>query len=236
MSTGERLGVGADEVTEQVATGGLGSGLLARAGGLRSAGIVIPFMVLFLVLTITSSSFATSTNLLNILDQQASTLIIAAAGTLVLVSGGIDLSVGAVYTLGAVIAGELALHMASGPAILIGVLAGFAVGMVNGVISTIFRINSLIATLAMSFVIAGLASLITAGNLVVLFTHPSFGDLARTSIFTIHSSIWIMVLVVVVLALYLARTTTGRYMYATGGNQEAARIAGVRVNLVRIVS
>ncbi|MHB1569800.1 MAG: ABC transporter permease [Solirubrobacteraceae bacterium] len=62
------------------------------------------------------------------------------------------------------------------------------------------------------------------------------GQLARTSILTVHSSIWIMVAVVLVLGLFLARTTTGRYMYATGGNQEAARIAGVRVDLVRIVS
>ncbi|MHB1837052.1 MAG: ABC transporter permease, partial [Solirubrobacteraceae bacterium] len=118
----------------------------------------------------------------------------------------------------------------------IGVLAGLAVGLINGIVSTFFSINSLIATLAMSFVIAGVASLITAGNLVVLYTHPGFGQLARTSILTVHSSIWIMVAVVLVLGLFLARTTTGRYMYATGGNQEAARIAGVRVDLVRIVS
>lgn len=205
-------------------------------GRLRGAGIVIPFVVLFLVLTITSSSFATSTNLLNILDQQSATLIIAAAGTLVLVGGGIDLSVGSVYTLGAVTAGELVQHMPPGPAILIGILAGLVIGLANGVVVAIFRINALIATLAMSFVIAGLASLITHGNLVVLFGHPGFGKLARTEILTVRSSIWIMAAVVVVLGLLLARSTAGRYMYAAGGNREAARIAGVRVNQVRIIS
>jgi ribose transport system permease protein len=205
-------------------------------GRLRAAGILIPFVLLFLTLTITSSTFATKSNFLNILDQQSATLIIAAAGTLVLVAGGIDLSVGAVYGLAGVTAAELAQHMAAGPAILVGILVGLAVGLINGIVATFFRINALIATLAMSFVISGLASLITHGNLVVLFTHPGFGDLARTDVLTIKTSIWIMLIAVIALGLFLARTTVGRYMYAAGGNGEAARIAGVRVNLVRVIS
>lgn len=205
-------------------------------GRLRAAGIVIPFLLLFVTLTIAKSSFATKANLLNILDQQSATLIIAGAGTLVLVAGGIDLSVGAVYGLAGVIAAQLALHMAAGPAILVGVLAGFAVGLINGVVATFFRISALIATLAMSFVITGVASLITHGNLVVVFQHPAFGDLARTHIATVPTSIWLMLFAVIALGLFLARTTVGRYMYAAGGNPEAARIAGVRVNSVRVIS
>jgi ribose transport system permease protein len=205
-------------------------------GRLRAAGIVIPFVLLFIVLTISSSSFATKPNLLNILDQQSAVLIIAAAGTLVLVAGGIDLSVGAVYALAGVTAAELAQHMAPTPAILIGVLVGFAVGLINGIVATYLRINALIATLAMSFVISGVASLITHGNLVVLFQHKGFGNLARTEFLTVKTSIWIMLAAVVVLGLFLARTTVGRYMYAAGGNMEAARIAGVRVNRVRVAS
>lgn len=205
-------------------------------GRWRAAGIVVPFLILFIALTIARSSFATKTNLLNILDQQSATLIIAAAGTLVLVCGGIDLSVGAVYGLSGVIAAELVQHMAAGPAILIGVLAGFAVGLINGVVATYFRISALIATLAMSFVISGVGSLITHGNLLNLFIHQSFSNLSRTTIFTIESSIWIMLVAVVALGLFLARSTTGRYMYAAGGNPEAARLAGVRVNLVRVIS
>ena len=202
----------------------------------RAAGIVIPFVLLFIVLTISSSSFATKPNLLNILDQQSAVLIIAAAGTLVLVAGGIDLSVGAVYALAGVTAAELVQHMPVVPAILLGILVGFVVGMVNGIVATYLRINALIATLAMSFVISGAASLITHGNLVVLFQHRNFGDLARTEFLTVKTSIWIMVVAVIVLGLFLARTTIGRYIYAAGGNSEAARLAGVRVNRVRVVS
>jgi len=208
----------------------------AAEGRLRAAGIVIPFVILFIVLSIASSSFATKPNLLNILDQQSAVLIIAAAGTLVLVAGGIDLSVGAVYALAGVVAAELAQHMAPAPAIIIGVLCGFVVGVVNGIVATYFRINALIATLAMSFVISGIASLITHGNLVVLFNHQGFGKLARSEFITVKTSIWIMLLAVIVLGLFLARTTLGRYMYAAGGNAEAARIAGVHVNRTRVVS
>jgi ribose transport system permease protein len=205
-------------------------------GRMRSVAILIPFVVLFLVLTIASSGFLTKTNLLNLLDQQASTLIIAAAGTLVLVSGGIDLSVGAVYGLAAVVTGKLVGDVPSGLAIVAGVLSGLAVGTVNGFVATLLRINALITTLAMSFVVAGIASLVTQGNLLVLAGHPSFGDLANTDIAGVNSSTWVMVIVVVALGLLLARTTIGRYMYASGGNAEAARMAGVRVNLTRVIA
>jgi ribose transport system permease protein len=206
-------------------------------GRMRAAGIVIPLIVLFIVLSVASSSFATKANLLNILDQQASTLVIAGAGTLVLVSGGIDLSVGAVYGLSSVIAGELVLHgMAAGLAIALGVLSGLFVGLVNGVVATVFRINSLIATLATSFVIAGIGTLITQGNLLVLAGKPAFGELSNTNLLGVHTSTWTMVVVVVALGVLLARTTIGRYMYAAGGNPEAARLAGVRINLVRVIA
>jgi ribose transport system permease protein len=203
---------------------------------LQGAGILIPFAVLFLVLAVTSDSFATETNLLNILDQQTATLIIAAAGTLVLVAGGIDLSVGAIYALAGVTAAKLAQHGSPAPAIAAGVAIGLAVGVVNGVVATFFRINALIATLAMSFVISGIASLITHGNLVVLFDHPEFGDIARTHILGVRSSTWIMLVAVVVIGVVLGRTVAGRYMYAAGGSAEAARLAGVRVNAIRVLA
>jgi ribose transport system permease protein len=207
--------------------------LLAR---LRRTGIAIPFVILFVVLSIASNSFFTKINLLDILDQQAATLIIAAAGTLVLVAGGIDLSVGAVYALAGVTAAHLALSLPPAVAILAGIGVGLGVGLVNGVVATFFKINALIATLAMSFVVSGLASLVTGGNLIILYSHPSFGKLARTSFLTVNTSTWVMLIAVAVLGVVLARTTAGRYMYAAGSNAEAARLAGVRVQMIRIVT
>ena len=203
---------------------------------LRNVGILIPFVALFVTLSLASTAFATKINLLNILDQQSATLIVAAAGTLVLVAGGIDLSVGAVYSLAAVTSAEIAQHHNAWLAIVLGVGVAMLVGLVNGLVTTVLRINSLIATLAMSFVIAGVASRITRGNLLVLFDNQQFGSLARTQFLTVKTSIWLMVAAVIVLAVALARTTAGRYMYAAGGNAEAARLSGVRVDAIRVLT
>jgi ribose transport system permease protein len=203
---------------------------------LRRVGILLPFLILFAVLSLTSSSFATKVNFLNILDQQSATLIIAAAGTLVLVAGGIDLSVGATYSLAAVTSAQVAQHHNPALAIALGIGAGLLVGLANGLITTTFRINALITTLAMSFIVAGIASLVTKGNLLVLFDRPGFGKLARTEFLTVRTSIWLMVVAVVAIGFVLSSTTAGRYMYAAGGNAEAARLAGVRVNGIRVLA
>ena len=89
-------------------------------------------------------------------------------------------------------------------------------------IATYLRINSLIATLAMSFVVSGLASLATSGNLIIDYARPGFADLARSVFLTVATSTWTMIAVVAALAVVLSRTTAGRYMYAAGSNAEAA--------------
>jgi len=208
--------------------------LLGRA---REGGIIYPFIILFIVLALwKGETFYGRTNLLAILDQQSSTLIIAAAGTLVLVAGGIDLSVGATYALASVVATKLALSVNPVLAILVGIAVGLAVGLVNGVIATFFRINSLIATLGMSFVVGGLAGLVTSGNLIIAYSALGFGNLARTSFLGMTTAAWTMIAVVVVLGIVLSRTIFGRYIYASGSNAEAARLAGVRVQWIRLLT
>jgi ribose transport system permease protein len=226
-----------EPTVETPSTGSVGLRRLGAAGErVRSVGILIPFVALFVVLSLTSSSFFTRVNLLNILDQQSATLIIAAAGTLVLVAGGIDLSVGATYSLAGVTAAHFALETNPAIAIGLGIGAGLLIGLANGLLTTVFRINALIATLAMSFIVSGCASLVTKGNLLVLFDKPGFGKLARTEFLGVRTSIWLMVAAVVVIGLLLAATTAGRYMYAAGGNAEAARLAGVRVGSIRVLT
>jgi ribose transport system permease protein len=215
---------------------GLRSGTLRMMGSWRTAGIFIPFVILFVILSITSQPFLHTGNLINILDQQASTLCIAAAGTLVLVAGGIDLSVGATYGLATVVAGEIAAHHSPLLAIVAGVGVGLLVGLINGLIVTVFKINALITTLAMSFVIGGVALKVTAGNLIVLSANSGFYKFANAQFLTIPSAVWMTLVFIVILALLLGRTTFGRNMVASGGNAEAARLAGVRVNLIRVVT
>jgi ribose transport system permease protein len=196
----------------------------------------MPFLILFIVLSLTSSSFPTRANLLNILDQQSATLIVAAAGTLVLIAGGIDLSVGAVYGFAAVVSAHFALHSSAGLAIFLGIGAGLLIGIANGLIVTVFRINSLIATLGMAFIVNGCSNLVTHGNLLVLFDKTGFGELARTEFLTVKTSIWLMIAAVIAFGILLSTTAAGRYMYAAGGNAEAARLAGVRVSRIRVLT
>jgi ribose transport system permease protein len=200
------------------------------------AGILIPFLVLFVVLSLTSEPFATRVNLLNILEQQTAYLIIAAAMTLVLVSGGIDLSVGAVWGFAAVTSAHFALETDPAVAMLLGIGAGMLVGLANGIVTCVFKINALIATLAMAFIVNGASGLVAGGNLLVLFDKPDFGDISRPTLLTVKTMIWIMIVVVVVIGLLLSATTAGRYMYAAGGNARAARLAGVRVDAVRMLA
>src|SRR6202167_5204693 len=193
-----------------------GSDFLGRA---REGGIIYPFLILFVILAIwKGNTFDGQTNLLEILDQQSATLIIAAAGTMVLIGGGIDLSVGATYALCQVIAMKMAISGNPVLAILVGVIIGIGVGAANGVITTFFRINSLIPTLATSFVITGDAAF------------------ARTQFVDVTTAAWTAIGVVIVLAIVLARTIAGRYMYAAGSNAEASRLAGVRVQWIKLVT
>lgn len=210
------------------------AGFLGRA---REGGIIYPFIILFVVLAIwKGSTFYGKTNLLEILDQQSATMIIAVAGTMVLIGGGIDLSVGATYALCQVIATKMAITGNPVLAIIVGVLIGLGVGAVNGVIATFFRINSLIATLAMSFVITGAAALITSGNLIIAYSALGFANFARTSFLDVTTAAWTMIGVIIILGIVLSRTIAGRYIYAAGSNAEAARLAGVRVQWIKLVT
>jgi ribose transport system permease protein len=121
-------------------------------------------------------------------------------------------------------------------AILAGLALGLAAGTVNGVLVTRFRINALIATLAMTYVVTGIGAILTRGNLIVAFVHPEFQAFASTRILGITSAAWLMIAIAIGMAVLLARTTFGRYVYATGGNPEAARLAGVRIDTIKVAT
>lgn len=210
--------------------------LARRALVIRRTGILIPFLFTLVALSIVSPSFLRFQNLTNILDQQAGIIIVASAGTLVLIAGGIDLSIGAIYGLAGATSAQIATSVSTPVGILCGLGLGLAVGLANGLIVTRFRINALIGTLAMSFVVSGIGAVLTKGNLVVAFDHPDFQLFAATRILGITSAAWMMIVIVIAVGVLLARTTFGRYVYATGGNAEAARLGGVRVNGIRVAT
>lgn len=208
----------------------------------RSIAILVPFLAVFIALSIGSPAFLSPLNIGNVLDRQAGLLIVATASTLVLIAGGLDLSVGATYMFTAVICGTIIVKVPGTGGVILGIvvaiLAGLIVGIVNGVISTYLKINPLIATLAMSFIILGATKLVSqfgkTGVGQIRVDVADFTWIAKTKPLGVSLPTWIAFVFVVILGVVLWRTTFGRYVYAAGGNAEASRLAGIRVNGVRI--
>jgi ribose transport system permease protein len=201
----------------------------------RDYGIVISFVALFVTLSIASPVFLSKANLLNILDQNAALGIVACAGTLVIIAGGFDLSVGATFALSSVVAAKVAGSTSVEIGMLLGCLTGLGVGLVNGLLVTVGRINSFIGTLATSIALRGLALVLTGGVLIRV-ADPSFTHLGQDSFLGIKLTVYFLAVAMLVFAVLLNRTVFGRKVFATGGNEEAARLSGVRVGGVRIMT
>lgn len=199
---------------------------------LRDYGIVLSLGILFVVLALTSDAFLTTTNLLNILDQSASVGIIACAGTLVIIAGGFDLSVAAVFALSGVVAAAVANELGAPVGLAAGVAAGTTAGAMNGALTTVGRVNPFIATLATMIMFRG-AALVLTGGLLILVSDPSFTGPGRETLVGIRYPVWIFVAFAVGSSIVLTRTRFGRYVFACGGNAEAARLSGIRVGLIR---
>jgi ribose transport system permease protein len=199
---------------------------------LTNYGIVWLTLALFLLLAVTTPNFVSPDNFRNILDQQAIVLIVAVFVTMLLISGNFDISVGAIYTLVPLVA--LRIFDASDSLILfvlVGLIGGFVAGLFNGAIVTKGRINSFVATLATALVFFGLAYMVTGGTILRL-SDLDVRALVTTRILGITSATWIALIVVVIAWVMLERTRFGRYVFAIGGNREAARLAGVPVDRV----
>jgi len=198
----------------------------------RNYGIVVAFVALFVTLSIASENFLHKQNLLNILDQYAPIGLLAAGATIGITAGVFDLSVGAIVSVSAVVAAKVANATSPSVGIVAGILTGLGLGTANGVIIHVTRINSFIGTLATGIVYGGLAILIT-GGMIVTVTDTGFGVLGQNEAFGVKYTAWVFLGFAVVAGFLLARTTFGRYVYAVGGNSEAARLSGIRVGLVR---
>lgn len=203
-----------------------------RPSLLSEYGIVFSFVALFVALSIMSEQFLTTGNVLNILDQWTSVGIIAFAGTLVLIAGGFDLSAGAVFAISGVVAAEVANSSSVPLGVAAGIGIGLGLGIANGFLVTVARINPFIATLASAIVIRGLALIIT-GGFIVTVNDRSFSSIARNSLFTARLSVFYLIGFGLLAAFLLKATIFGRYIFAVGGNAEAARLSGVRVDAVR---
>jgi ribose transport system permease protein len=199
----------------------------------RELGIVIALILLAIVLSVSSSSFLSFTNFTNILDQWAPIGIMACAGTLVVIGGNFDLSIGAIFGAAGVTAAKVANSTSSwelGMAAGLGIAMGF--GLMNAILVTVFRVNSFIATLASSLVIGGFADALSGGFLIPV-EDPGFQSLGTKTPLDIPLSVYAFAVVILLSGFALSATVFGRHVYGAGNNPEAARLSGVRVELTR---
>lgn len=201
----------------------------------RSYGIVLSFLGLFIVLSLASDKFLTQRNLLNILDQSAPVGIVACGVTIGIIAGVFDLSVGAIFAVAAVAACKLALLTNSWLGIVVGMLFGAVLGIVNGVLVNAVQINSFIATLSSSIVFRGIAILVT-GGMIVTVTDETFSILGTDTFLGAKYTVWVFIIFILATSFLLSRTALGRYFYAVGGNAEAASLSGIRVEQVRTIA
>ena len=196
----------------------------------RQFGTLIGLIVLSVVLWALTPHFFTVANMLNVAQQTSINAIVAVGMTYVIVSGGIDLSVGSIVALSGVVLGVL-LQTQPLPVALLGALAvGVGCGLLNGGLVSWGGLPPFIVTLGMMSIARGAALLFTEGRPVSGFD-PGFRSLATGHLGFVPAPVVVMIAVYGLAHLVLTRTTFGRYVYAIGGNEEATRLSGVAVRV-----
>ena len=197
--------------------------------------VLILIFALMVTLSVLSDSFLTVRNLLNILNQNAPLAIMASAMTLVIIVGGFDLSVGAIFAVGSVTSAWIALHVDPYLGLLLAPLIGLVLGVVNGMVITRLNVHSFLATIATSLIFKGVAIVISDGRLISVRI-DSYIWLGRGKFLGVFNSIWIMVTFALILTFLLTRTTFGRRIFSVGGNEEAAILSGIRTHRIKIAT
>lgn len=199
--------------------------------------IVLAIVLESIFFAVYAPQFLSLPNLINIALSIAITGILAVGMTAVILTGGIDLSVGSVAALAGIVAAMAAASGATGAVALAALAAlgvGLAVGAFNGLMVSRFRVPPFVVTLAMLTICRGLAFVITEGRSVSDLP-PGFGLFGRELFLRVPVPVWLMLLVFAAGWFVLKRMTFGRYVYAVGGNREAAFLAGVNIKGVTML-
>lgn len=196
-------------------------------------GMVGVLIILIVVATLAYPRFLQPTNIRNILSQNSPVGIAAAGMTFVMIAGGFDLSVGAIFALGAVIFAMLTDPLGQLGAAGVALLVGVACGFINGFVVSKLKVNPFVATLGSGSVFGGVAYIISKSA-----PHSpddyGFQVLGTGSFAGIPYSILLLVATLGLGGFVLARSVFGRSLYAIGGNSEAARLSGINVDLLRL--
>ncbi|MDB5081815.1 MAG: inner-rane translocator [Chloroflexi bacterium] len=213
--------------------------LVIRADALQRVLAFGALIVLIFIFSLASPNFLQFNNIVGILLATAVNGVLAIGVTFVIITGGIDLSVGTVMTFSAVIAGEVITvgQMPVPLGILAGLLAGGFAGFVNGILIAKLKIPPFIATLGMLNVARGLALVISGVKPIYFNDTPEFNSIAMGNVIPaieIPNAVLILFAAAIIASLVLNRTILGRYTFALGSNEEAARLSGVNVDRWKI--
>jgi len=201
-----------------------------------SFGILSILLVLCIILSVTTKQFLTFDNLFSVFRAFSFIALMAIGECLVIITGGIDLSVGSIFALAGVITAYAMAKWGLGLVIgiMLGILAGAALGIFNGILITKVNLPPFIATLGTLSVARGLAYGITGGYTIANFPH-FFNYLGQGYIGLVPVPVIVLLIFAVIFTVFLSRTIVGRRIYALGGNVEAARISGIKVENIKIL-
>lgn len=208
----------------------------ARAGRFfADYGVVVVLIVLIVAMAIATPHFLTTANLVNVLRQVSINAVIACGMTLIIITAGIDLSVGSLVAMASCLA---MLTIGATDSDLLGILVGIAVGAAGGAFNGVFiawaRVPPFIMTLATLTIFSGIALISTGGAPIIRFT-GEFRWLGQGLIYGIPVPVIVMLLVACAMHILLTRTAFGAAVYAVGGNEEAARLTGLAVKRVKFL-
>ena len=202
----------------------------------NNVGILSVLVLLCVIVSIATSKFLKPNNLISVLRQISINAYIALGMTLIIILGHIDLSVGAIVamsgtlTVGFIVTQGLPIPVA----IPLGILLGMAAGMISGMIVTYFRVPAFIITMAMMNVCSGVAYVYSGGQ-ATRINDDFFSAIGTGYLFnTIPLPVVYMIILIIVISFLLGKTKFGTYIYAIGGNREAARLSGVPIKKVEI--
>lgn len=206
----------------------------------RNLQLLVPILILTVLMTVLSPYFMTPQNIINLSNQIAINLIIAAGMTLLITSGGIDLSVGSTVglcSMAAAVYFQNGYDAWFGPygAIVLGLLVGASVGLVNGLMVAVIGIPAFIATLGSMIAVRGLVFIVSGGR-AIMGLDPEFLGVFSGFFYGVPKPVLIALLAGCLAAFVLNRTVTGRLLQGLGGNERCLYTAGIKVRTLRIAS
>ena len=200
---------------------------------MKERGIIIPTVIYAILVQIVNPVFFTAANITNLLRQSGFVFISGIGMTLVLISAGIDLSVGSVLALACVTVGVFMVNMGIPvvPAIIMALLIGAVVGLINGTIIVKFKTPPMIMTLGMMFMARGMVYVTTRG--LPIYPMPrNYQAIEQNALFGIPTIVWLSIFLCIFFHIILTRTTFGRSVYAIGGNAAAAKLSGIPIGRI----